>query len=46
MGIHWKFGETYKTVSYINILLDHRITCMQTNTNLKNTILGFFWGSL
>ncbi len=39
MGINWKFGEIYKTVSYtninINILFDHRLTCTQTNKNVK-----------
>ncbi len=48
MGINWKFWEMYKTVSYtninINILFDHRLTCMQTNTNFKNDIFGFFGG--
>ncbi len=29
MGINWKFGEIYKTVSYINNLFDHRLTCMK-----------------
>ncbi len=50
MGINWKFGEIYKTVSYtninINILFDHRLTCMQINTHFKNDSFGFLGGNL
>ncbi len=48
MGINWKFGEIYKTVSYtninINVLFDYRLTCMQINTHFKNEMFGFFGG--
>ncbi len=47
MGINW---EIYKTVSYtninINILFDHRLTCIQMNTHFKNDSFGFFGGDL
>lgn len=33
-GIYGNLQEIYKTIIYkhINILFDHRVTCMQTNT--------------
>ncbi len=50
LGIYWKFGEIYKTVSYtninINILFDYRLTCMQINTRFKNDFFGFLGGNL
>ncbi len=38
MGINWKFVP-YTNIN-INILFDHRLTCMQTNTNFKNNFGG------